>query len=330
MAARYRKVSVRLRSDAKFRNLSPPQPNAQSLFVYLLTCKHTTAIPGLVQAGSATMADDLGWGVKPFKERFAELSRNGMAKADWDAKLVWLPNAIRHNAPANPNVVKGWGMWWDELPDSNLKVEAYRVLAAAVKPLSERFAEAFHKACGNGPPNGIGNQEQEQEQEQNQEQEQEKIPELAGELFSGALSEPPPLGRTGVPKKQQAMDLVVQRIYGRWRNHHQRAPETLRYNSTEWVKIRDRVLEKHGESTIGDAIDGFHQSSFHMGREPKTNGAKHLGIATILRDASQITAGLGFLEGNDGPQLSAQNQRNLAAAQRAEARQRQGSDNDQP
>jgi len=181
--SRYRKIDVRMWNDAKFRSLSAPQPNARDLWVYLLTNPYTTSIPGLYHAFPETLARGLEWLPKPLGERFAELSRNGMAKADWTSGLVFIPRAIRYDPPANPNVVKGWASAWDELPECALKTEAYSFLLNELEPLGERFAEAFRNGCGNGLPNGLPNGMPNQEQEQEQEQEQDKDAPRGGDRF---------------------------------------------------------------------------------------------------------------------------------------------------
>lgn len=163
--ARYRKIDVRIWGDEKFLSLSKPQPCGQSLWFYLLTNPNTNSIPGLFRAGEAQMAEELGWSLEAFRKAFREVSAKGMAKADWKARLVWVQRAIRFNKPESPNVVTGWSVSWDELPECPLKVEAYEQLKAFTEGLPEAFAKAFVKAC----PKPMPNQEQEQEQEPEQE-----------------------------------------------------------------------------------------------------------------------------------------------------------------
>lgn len=163
--ARYRKIDVRLWGDEKFLALSGLEPSGKALWIYFLTSPNTNSIPGLFRAGEAAMAEELGWPLKGFREAFAELFREGLANADWKARLVWLPNAIKYNRPDNPNVVTSWSVSWDELPECKLKCLAYETLKLFVEPLGEGFAKAFAKAC----PNRMPNKEQEQEQEKEQE-----------------------------------------------------------------------------------------------------------------------------------------------------------------
>lgn len=110
--SRYRKIETRTWADEKFMRLTPMQPSGQCLWFYLLTGPHTGPVPGLFRAGRAAMADDLDWPLEAFDAAFEELLREGMVRADFKAKLVWLPNAIKYNKPESPNVVKSWGRNW--------------------------------------------------------------------------------------------------------------------------------------------------------------------------------------------------------------------------
>jgi hypothetical protein len=160
--ARYRKIHVAMYADAKFTNLSRPQPSAQWLWVYLLTGPHTTIIPGVSCIGEAGLAESLGWEVEAFREVFREVYAKGMAKADWKARLVWVPNAVFYNPPESQNVIKAWSKTWPEVPECQLKVTAHTELKAFVEGLGEGWIEVFNKTF----PHPSVNQEQEQEQEQ--------------------------------------------------------------------------------------------------------------------------------------------------------------------
>ncbi len=130
--ARFSKVDRRIWSDEKFRHLSASQPCGQTLFLYLLTNPFVEPIPGLYSAGKAMLAEALRWDLKGFRKAFGELLREGLVKADFGARLVWLPNAIRYKQPENPNVIKSWHSTWDELPECMLKHEAWEALRTTV------------------------------------------------------------------------------------------------------------------------------------------------------------------------------------------------------
>src|ERR1019366_5156709 len=110
---------------------------------------------------------------------FAEVFQQGMAKADWGNRVVWVPNAIKHNQPANPNVVKSWATELDLIPECELKVEGVAGIAAGLAAMNPAFSEAFallkqpSKAYGKPSakpsPKTMANQEQEQEGQEQEE-----------------------------------------------------------------------------------------------------------------------------------------------------------------
>lgn len=199
---RYSKVSRRVWTDEKFRALSKAPPNAQTLWIRFLTGPELTCIPGVFSAWEAGLAQSLGWPLeglpkpsgepspKPsgepwpdgyphgyqegFRGVFREVAAKGLAKADWDAGLVWLPHALFHNPPENPNVVRSWRTAWEEMPECQLKAEIRRHFKAYGEGLAEGFQKAFREVFGEPypqpypkpSPHGLANQEQEQEQEQ--------------------------------------------------------------------------------------------------------------------------------------------------------------------
>jgi hypothetical protein len=150
--SRYRKIEVRTWSDESFRELSPLQPSGQALWFYLLTGPQTGPIPGLYRAGRAAMAEELEWPLDAFYDKFTELEARSMAKADWKARLVWLPNAIKHNKPESPNVVRSWRTELDLLPECALKREAIAHLRQALADMGPSYLQAFAEALGGAAP----------------------------------------------------------------------------------------------------------------------------------------------------------------------------------
>ncbi|RLE28248.1 MAG: hypothetical protein DRJ65_00025 [Acidobacteria bacterium] len=142
----YRKVRVRMWRSGSFTRLSPLPPSGQSLFVYLLTCPETTPIPGVIVAGRMALSEVLGWEISDFDSAIKEILSEGMAKISWEARLIWLPNAVKLNRPVSLNVVKSWGESFAMLPDCDLKDELFQALKAYVEGLSEAYAEAFRDA----------------------------------------------------------------------------------------------------------------------------------------------------------------------------------------
>lgn len=144
---RYRKITFRMHADDKYRRLSRPQACGQALWWNLIAGEQTDLIPGLMKIGELAFAEQLGWTLKGFREAFAEVFAEGMAKADWDARLIWVPNALKHNMPENPNVVTKWRDRWPFLPECELKLEAYLHIETVLESKGKAFAEAFRKAC---------------------------------------------------------------------------------------------------------------------------------------------------------------------------------------
>lgn len=143
----YRKVSVATWSDRKVSNLTPLQPSGQALFLMLMVGPQSTNIPGVQPIGRLAFAEQLQWEPEAFDEAFQEVLREGLAKADWKARLVFVPKAIKHNLPQSPNVVKSWGAMWARVPECDLKAEAWHVILQALEGLGEAFAKAFKSAC---------------------------------------------------------------------------------------------------------------------------------------------------------------------------------------
>lgn len=200
--SRYRKIQVRTWSDEKFSKLSSIPPCGKGLWFFLLTGPHTGQVPGLFRAGRAAMAEELEWEVEDFDKAFQEVSDQGMAKADFKARLVWLPKAIQHNRPESPNVVKSWRSAIDLLPECDLKDEAIQHIAAFLEEMGQPYLHAFTGDASTSPgmptesqsrkpsSKAIGNQEQEQEQE--------STPADAG----GSADKPAPPGRPDCPHQE--------------------------------------------------------------------------------------------------------------------------------
>ncbi len=157
----YRRVTVRMYGDERFMRLSPQQPSGQSLWVYLLTGPHTGPIPGVFVAGRAALAEALNWDAEPFAKAFREVLAEGLAEFDEKTRMCFIPNAVRHNMPPNPNVVKSWRTTWLQLPECPLRERIYDHLSTVLFEVGESFGNAFAEGCGKGSGNpsvkGSGN-----------------------------------------------------------------------------------------------------------------------------------------------------------------------------
>ena len=169
----YRRVSVRMWGDARFLRLSALQPSGQALWVFLLTGPHTTAIPGVFVIGRAALAEALEWDDEAFAKAFDEVVGQGLVEFDLKSRMWFIPRAIRHNMPANPNVVKSWRAAIALLPECEMRDRVLGHLKAELFSLSEAFGKAFEEACAKpsakpfvkASAKGSPKQEQKQEQE---------------------------------------------------------------------------------------------------------------------------------------------------------------------
>lgn len=152
---RYRKIDTRKRADARYRALSGPQPNAQSLWDYLIDCGQDRSIPGLLPLGLGTIAEAFGWSIDGTRAAWAEIEHQGMAFADWRARLIWLPNALRHNPPASSKNVKSWGGCWPEIPECDLKRRARAAARDYLQAKGGGFLECFEIACPSPQVEGL-------------------------------------------------------------------------------------------------------------------------------------------------------------------------------
>ena len=159
--SRYRKIDPRIWNDQKFRQLTN---NGKLVFFMLLTHPSMTAL-GAMRATLPGLAAEIGWAPEAFQKAFAEAHQKGMAEHDESACIVALPNFLRYNPPASPNVIKAWAGSVDLLPECNLKTIALQRAKGFAEGMSEAFPKAFAEAFPKALPKAMPNQEQEQEQE---------------------------------------------------------------------------------------------------------------------------------------------------------------------
>jgi hypothetical protein len=93
------------------------------------------------------MARDLGISAERVEAALTEISSRGMARADHEAGLMWLPRAFGYNRPRSPNVIRSWREQWAELPECDLLVEAHEHLRAMCHRMGPAFGRAFDQSC---------------------------------------------------------------------------------------------------------------------------------------------------------------------------------------
>jgi hypothetical protein len=147
----YSKIDRQMWGDKKFRALSTPAPNAQTLWQYLLTGPHNRIVPGLFSVTVEELAIKLRWPLEATAACFGEIEALQMVRTDRVSQLMWLPNALRHNLPRSPNVVVGWHSWLSELPECPLKDEAVEFIRHTLAAVSQAYKRAISIALGEVP-----------------------------------------------------------------------------------------------------------------------------------------------------------------------------------
>lgn len=145
----YQHVQRRVWTDSKFRSLSPPAPNAQTLWFFLLTGEYTTKIPGVIaNAGRAGMAEFLDWPLEEFDRCFDEIVAQKMAIADWRNRLIYLPSAFKQpdNHPRSTSEVVAWRKTLNNLPECALRDHIEYDLRLLLTEMGPTFLTSFISA----------------------------------------------------------------------------------------------------------------------------------------------------------------------------------------
>src|SRR3990167_6270360 len=99
--ATFRTVDTRVWGDRKFLSLSD---DGRMLWLFLLTTTFARSIPGVVVAGEAAIAEELGWTVERYRKGYAELLGKGLAVRK-EGRLIWLCNALKYQKIAGPKAI---------------------------------------------------------------------------------------------------------------------------------------------------------------------------------------------------------------------------------
>lgn len=112
-------------------------PEALVIVAYLRTGPRTTRTVGLVAAGPGVLAEDLGFTPEAVAGALDQLEAAGLVRVDPRRRVVYVPGAVGHDLPANPNAATSAARdlaslppceavgWWlaeiDTLPESDGK-----------------------------------------------------------------------------------------------------------------------------------------------------------------------------------------------------------------
>lgn len=103
----------------------------------------------------------------------------------------------------------------------------------------------------------------------------------------------------------------VRAVFAHYQKHHPRAFPEPQSTSKEWRLIRDRLREGHTVATLCEAIDGYHESAYHLGAN--ATGAKYLHLTLIVRDGDHVAAGLRYHEARGQAVMSERERRGAIA-----------------
>lgn len=151
----YRRTPVALWRDRRFRNCGK---SAQLLYLQLRTGPLSCAIPGVVVAGPATLGEEFDLSPDEVRGLSAELAQAGLLRADWEARLLWLPDVHLDDPPANPSIVRGWSKYWGTLPECSLRDVIASQIRSVVVPRGTAFATEIDTVFGtvsNPTPDGV-------------------------------------------------------------------------------------------------------------------------------------------------------------------------------
>lgn len=147
--ARYRRIDPRMWGDERFQALSRAKPNAQTLWIYILTGPHTTSLPGLWHVGERALSESLQWPLRALRRCLDATLFQNLLRIDKLHNVLYVKNVLNYDPPASPNVVIYWGKLYDEIPECELKscfhYDFQNYLYAST---AEGYRKAFAKAFG--------------------------------------------------------------------------------------------------------------------------------------------------------------------------------------
>lgn len=141
MPAKYLQVSPHIWTPA-FRELRQDHPDAHGLYLYLCTCRHRNS-EGLFWLPVQYMAIDLGMSEEEIKTSLSVLSDRGYVDYDYTAEVALDLHALDYYKPKGPSQIKGAINKLEQVPNTPLKSELYRVAFIKAREFADEFADAF-------------------------------------------------------------------------------------------------------------------------------------------------------------------------------------------
>lgn len=284
---RFSKVTRRMWNDAKFRGLSSAKPNAQTLWMRILTGPELGPIPGLFAAREPALADVLGWSLVAFRKCWKEIAAAEMATADWTAGLVWVPNALRHNEPQGVTTVMGWRAAMRELPECALKSKAGAVVLAYLQGKGPAWVRAWTDSSllpdtvPSDEPDGLKSTDQASSKKQEQEQEQEKNPPPPSE---SRQRPPDPFGDSMHGRRAQD-DPGVIAVFEAWKLAHEFQNAKFRQPADYRADILLEAIKTHGVEACLRVLEASKTDAKVLGKSDE-RGEEHRSIEYLFKPAT--------------------------------------------
>jgi len=103
---------------------------------------------------------------------------------------------------------------------------------------------------------------------------------------------------------------VVLGVFEHYRKYHPRAHKKPKSAMQEWKKIQARLSEGYSAEDLCLAIDGCHQSPYHMGENER--GRKFDSLELIVRDSSKVNQFMEFVN-SQGPTTKTARKKSMRA-----------------
>jgi hypothetical protein len=96
----------------------------------------------------AGLAAEKRWPLERYEAACNEAIENGFILYDEKYQVIFVAQHLKYNPPKSPNVIRGWGKVYNEIPNCELKKECYRTLKAICQDQGDKFLEMFYLGFG--------------------------------------------------------------------------------------------------------------------------------------------------------------------------------------
>lgn len=151
---RYYRISPLFWRDEK---VVPWDNDTRMLALYLLTSPHRN-MTGLFVLPKPYIAADLDWTLERLAKPFAKLLEVGFIEYDERVRVLLITNALKYDAPHNPNQVTAALAQLDNMPKTHLLARLLTLAERFAQPLAERLRERLRQSESRIPDPGSGSE----------------------------------------------------------------------------------------------------------------------------------------------------------------------------